>query len=136
MRLKLGLIAIALIAPAKAGEAEVQARLCKDFDMEVDLPAGARADCVSKDYAIEVDTTEKWAEALGQSLHYAAETEKRAMIYLYCKKTTDNMSCYRHEQRLRITKNAYNLPVEIEIFDEAEILAECSALMPTDSKRQ
>ncbi len=125
MKLKIGLIAIAMIAPAKAGEAEVQACLCKDFDTEVQLPGGARADCVSEEYAIEVDPTEKWAEALGQSLHYAAETGKRAMIYLYCKKSNDSFLCYRHEQHLKITINAFNLPVEYLTLHEDEALAQC-----------
>jgi len=38
---------------------------------EVTLANGARADCLSETHAIEVEFTENWAEALGQSLLYS-----------------------------------------------------------------
>ena len=38
---------------------------------EYRFPDGTRADCISATHAIEVDFSEKWAEAIGQALHYA-----------------------------------------------------------------
>jgi hypothetical protein len=40
------------------------------------LPNGTYVDCLNDTYAIEVDFSNKWAEAIGQSLMYAAELER------------------------------------------------------------
>jgi hypothetical protein len=53
------------------------------YRMEQTLPNGTRADCVSETHAIEVDFAHKWAEAVGQSLNYAAETGKRRESFWY-----------------------------------------------------
>jgi hypothetical protein len=92
--------------------------------MEVRLDSGTIADCVNDTQAIEVDPTEKWAEALGQSLHYAAETAKSPMIYLYCE--VGETQCQQHSLRLEQTIAAYELPVGVELFDESEVLASCN----------
>ncbi len=120
------MLATALALPAKANEAEIQACLCKGTQLEVQLKSGARADCLSDEYAIEVDPTEKWAEALGQSLHYAEQSGKRAMIYLYCKNGSNPSACYRHQLRLESTINAHHLPVDFKLWTEAEALAQCT----------
>jgi len=41
-----------------------------------------RVDCLTDSHAIEYDFSRKWAEAIGQSLHYARMTGKRAGIVL------------------------------------------------------
>lgn len=57
---------------------------CKAHDgrMEVVLQDHSRVDCLTKDYAVEVDFAHKWREAIRQSLHYAKETGKKPGIVI------------------------------------------------------
>ena len=79
-------------------ELEYRQRLCDGLRQEVTLANGARADCISTTHAIEVDFSEKWAEALGQSLLYAAATDLTPGIYLICRQSPSN--CLAHRLRL------------------------------------
>ena len=49
---------------------------------EVILPDYTRIDCLTSTHAIEFDFATKWAEAIGQSLHYSNMTNKKAGIVL------------------------------------------------------
>ncbi len=100
-------------------EADVQAIICAGKEMEVVIPSGARADCVDDTYAIEVDWTEKWAEAIGQSLHYAESLDKKPAIYLVCHDTPAN--CLRDRLRLEETISAWNLPIQVFTFDVGDL---------------
>jgi hypothetical protein len=73
---------------------------------EVVLPDGSRCDCITATHAVEFDKTEHWAEAIGQSLHYAVLTGKRPGIVLI----GDNNS--EGAQRLRTTITARNLQID------------------------
>ena len=42
---------------------------------------------MSSEYAIEVDWSEHWAEAVGQSLYYAAATGRKPGIILLCRES-------------------------------------------------
>jgi hypothetical protein len=48
---------------------------------EVVIPNG-RVDVVTQDFAMEVDFIQKWHEGIGQALHYASATGKRASLAL------------------------------------------------------
>ncbi|MBI5641975.1 MAG: hypothetical protein HY954_00715 [Deltaproteobacteria bacterium] len=50
--------------------------------MEFTLPDKSRVDCLTEEYAVEVDFASKWAEALGQALYYSIQTGKRPGILL------------------------------------------------------
>ncbi len=50
--------------------------------MEYVLPDRTRVDCVTPEFAVEVDFASKWAEAVGQALYYSIMTEKRPGILL------------------------------------------------------
>jgi len=65
-------------------EAKYQLRAAKRLGgkTEVVLFDGTRADIVTMSWAIEVDFADKWAEAVGQSLYYAAVTQKEPGIVL------------------------------------------------------
>jgi len=41
-----------------------------------------RVDCLTSTYAIEVDFASKWAESVGQSLHYGLMTDKKSGVLL------------------------------------------------------
>ncbi len=65
-------------------ESYYQDKFCKKMGgiTEHRLEDATRVDCLTEKYAIEVDFAEKWAEAIGQSLHYALMTNKKAGVYL------------------------------------------------------
>jgi hypothetical protein len=50
--------------------------------VEYVLGDGTRVDCLTDTHAIEFDFGNKWAEAIGQSLHYASLTDKIPGIVL------------------------------------------------------
>ena len=56
---------------------------------EVILPDSTRIDCLTKTYATEFDFAPKWAESIGQSLHYARMTGKKPGIVLIIEKPED-----------------------------------------------
>ncbi len=41
-----------------------------------------RVDCLTDTHAIEFDFANKWAEGIGQALHYGAQTGKKPMVML------------------------------------------------------
>lgn len=55
-------------------EADLVDRYCAGMIKEFPNPDGTRTDCISDTHAIEVDFSKKWAEAIGQALHYALWT--------------------------------------------------------------
>ena len=58
-------------------------------ETEVVLDDKTRVDCLTDEYAIEVDFARKWAEAVGQSLYYAEKTNRRPGILLILEKPAD-----------------------------------------------
>jgi len=62
----------------KHTEKYYQSKFCKNLDgiMEFRLRDKTRVDCLTDNYAIEVDFAKKWAEGIGQSLYYADVTGK------------------------------------------------------------
>lgn len=70
--------------PIKKNEAYYQIQFCKKKNgvTEVVLPDRIRVDCLTDDYAIEVDWAKKWAESIGQSLFYTDITNKKAGVAL------------------------------------------------------
>lgn len=56
---------------------------------EVKLIDNTRIDCLTKTEAVEFDFASKWAEAIGQSLHYSYMTGKAPAIVLIIEKNDD-----------------------------------------------
>lgn len=50
-----------------------------------------RVDCILPSYAIEFDFTNKWSEAIGQSLYYGYITQKKAGIVLILEDSAKDM---------------------------------------------
>ncbi|MBF0102819.1 MAG: hypothetical protein HQK77_18105 [Desulfobacterales bacterium] len=50
-----------------------------------------RVDCVTDTHAVEFDFGEKWAESIGQSLHYSIMTAKKAGIVLILEEEFDEI---------------------------------------------
>ena len=66
----------------KYHEKHYQILLCNELDgkMEYVLQDRTRVDCLTDEYAIEVDFAKKWAESVGQSLYYAHMTGKKPAV--------------------------------------------------------
>lgn len=80
-------LALLAIAPAQGharSERHYQEIYCAGMELEHVLPSGGRVDCLSAEYAIEMDWAENWAEAVGQSLYYAQSTGRTPGIILLC----------------------------------------------------
>lgn len=76
---------------------------------EVTAGDGTRCDIVTDTHAIEVDLGDKWAEAIGQSLNYSFQFNKRAGILL----VLENRDDYRHYLRVNSIVQHYQLPIDV-----------------------
>ncbi len=87
-----------------------QAQLCNSLDgvMEQSLLDRTRVDCLTDEYAIEVDFAKKWAESVGQSLYYAAMTEKKPAVGFIMR---DNKKDNRHFKRLELLAKKYHIKI-------------------------
>lgn len=74
---------------------------------EVKLEDFTRIDCVTKNYVVEFDFGRKWAECLGQSLHYSAMTGKKGACILILEKPSD----YKYFERLRLLGKKHGIQV-------------------------
>ena len=76
---------------------------------EVVLPDGTRCDIVTETHAIEVDFADKWAEAIGQSLNYSFQLNKKAGILLILESPKDE----KHLIRVQSIIEHYKLPIDV-----------------------
>ena len=77
--------------------------------IEYRLPDRTRVDCLLPDHAIEYEYGKNWAESIGQSLHYAMHTGRRAGIVFINLDTSDRYGI----ERARKLIAHYNLPIDI-----------------------
>ena len=84
-----------------------QQNWCKEQKgiLEYKLIDDTRVDCLTKEYAVEFDFAPKWAEAIGQSLHYARMTGKKAGINLIIETPED----FKHYHRIEPLCKMYNI---------------------------
>jgi hypothetical protein len=71
-----------LEAKTKKYERDYQKIFCKNLNGKIEyrLIDRSRIDCLTSEYAIEIDYGKKWAEAIGQSLYYSYMTNRKAGI--------------------------------------------------------
>lgn len=116
----LSLMACSAVVDQKAvdqkNEKWYQQQWCSQMggEMEVVLKDKTRCDCLIDGYAIEVDFSKKWAEAIGQSLHYAKMTNEKAGVLLIIEGPNDK----RHLKRLEDTISYHSLPIRVWTTDE------------------
>ena len=79
---------------------------------------GTYVDCLTDEFAIEIEYDYKWKEAVGQSLHYAEATSKKPMIIII--KRIDSKKEYFAELN-RVIVN-FNLPIKVLVINEKDIL--------------
>ena len=114
----LPIIAVAILftgcTEKKHNEKYYQTRLCNELDgiMEQSLLDRTRVDCLTDEYAIEVDFAKKWAEGIGQSLYYAEMTGKKPAVGLIVR---DSAKDERRMKRLILLAEKYHIKIfEIE----------------------
>lgn len=61
---------------------------------EVILNDKARVDCLTLNYAVEVDFAPKWAESIGQSLYYASVTKKSTGRFINFRKSNKRFNIF------------------------------------------
>jgi len=106
-RSKTLLAALLFSTAVQANSESWYVQLSCDGEIEVQLPDRTRIDCLTDEYAIEYDFTSKWAEAIGQSLHYSLMTGKQAGIILI-----GSQEDAGYKRALEVIK-AYNLPITL-----------------------
>jgi hypothetical protein len=119
--------ALAVPAASETLEKDRQAVLCMGMVQNRYLPNGTYVDCISDEYAIEVDWSNKWAEAIGQSLMYASELERLPGIILLCKPDQDPGLCLKHAYLIEQTVSYWRIGMTVWQCDaEAASLDECN----------
>lgn len=93
----------------KHNEKYYQTKLCRELGgkMEYRLKDKTRVDCLTNEYAIEVDWAKKWAEGIGQALYYSLMTGKKPAVGLIVGKRDK-----RYIKRLQKVSKEF----DIEIF--------------------
>ena len=88
-------------------EAAYRDEFCKQYNgiSEYKLADSTRVDCLTSEYAIEIEFAKKWAEAIGQSLHYNLMTGKKPGIVLIL----ENLKDYAHLNRLKPLCQKYGI---------------------------
>jgi hypothetical protein len=116
-------VSVAATSTNAASEKLYQKRFCDGMDQNITTPAGTEADCLSDEFAIEVDKSKKWAEAIGQALHYASELNRKPAIILVCEKT---LKCNAHFYHLESAIKAHKLPISVwYCLHDDKALADC-----------
>lgn len=109
-------LTISIICNAQLLEKDYQKIFAQDINgnTEYRLEDASRVDIITDEYAIEVDWAKKWSEAIGQSLYYAKQTNKRAGIVLIIK---DYENEEKYIKRLMSVACNYGITVWLIYFD-------------------
>ena len=106
----------------KKNERYYQEKWCseKGGTAEVKLEDDTRVDCIANiaefDYAIEFDWAKKYAESIGQSLHYGIQTGHRAGIVLILQSPDE----YKYVLRVGSIIEHYHLPITLWFIADYE----------------
>jgi len=106
------LLALNLSAKHLHKEKVYQEHFCKQLGgiTEYRLQDKTRVDCLVKEYAIEVDFAQKWAESIGQSLYYASQTSRKPAVLLIME---DQEKELKYLRRLENVSQQYNIDIWI-----------------------
>lgn len=95
-----------------SSEIEITKKLEEKYQAKgITLWDRTRPDLLNKEYAFEVDWAPKWAEAIGQSLYYAAVTRKKPAIILLVK---DMKIDQKYVYRCQTVCVRYNIALFVE----------------------
>jgi len=101
---------------ADASEKDINEKWCASMSgiTEFRTKDGTYVDCLTEEHAIEVEFDYNWKEAIGQSLHYAESTEKKAAI-LFIKRSKSKKDYFAELKRVVVE---FNLPIKLIIINE------------------
>ena len=109
-----------------------QERSC-DGIVEYRLSDKTRVDCLTKTHAIEHDFAAKWAEAIGQALHYGSMTGRKCGIILIKESQKDDKYITRAQNIIEF----YGLPIDLWVLVNGQgINAQPVLYKPTTIKKQ
>ena len=108
--LVLGAFTVGCTKEIKHNEKYYQTKLCNGLGgvMEQSLLDRTRIDCLTDEYAIEVEFAKKWAESVGQSLYYAEMTGKKPAVGFI---VWDSKRDERHMKRLKVLADKYGIKI-------------------------
>ena len=107
-------------------ERDFQARFCAGLLQNRYLQNGTYVDCISSTHAIEVEFSQKWAEAIGQALMYASELERRPGIILICRPETNESVCLKHAYLIEQTVTYWRIGMSVWYCTEPDLtLGDC-----------
>lgn len=86
-----------------------------------------RVDCLTKKHAVEFDFANKWAESIGQALHYGLMTGKKPMVVLILDNPEKQMVYY---YRIKKLAKKYKFDVEYVTDDILELDKDGKCLNP------
>ena len=100
----------------KPSESFINARWCDSRGgiSEFRTKDGTYVDCLTDIYAVEAEFDNNWKEAVGQSLHYAESTNKRAAILLI-KRQKSKKDYYSELERVI---NKFQLPIRVFVINQ------------------
>ena len=113
---KLLMIAILFNSFLDASERVINQSWCSSNGgvIEYRTKYGTYVDCLTDEYAIEVEFDYNWKESIGQSLHYAEATNKKPAVLII--KRAKSKKDYLLELNQTIDK--FNLPITIFAINE------------------
>ncbi|MDB3867407.1 hypothetical protein N9333_01115 [Gammaproteobacteria bacterium] len=78
----LSILVFSICMNTHASEKEISSRWCDEYKgiAEFRTINATYVDCLTSEYAVEVEFDYKWKESIGQSLHYAQATGKKPAI--------------------------------------------------------
>jgi len=97
-------------------ESQINSRWCAEFGGQIEFRTSYKTyvDCLTKQYAVEAEFDYNWKESIGQSLHYAEATgRKAAILFIHRKESNKN-----YLLELQNVIEAYNLPIKIFEIDQ------------------
>jgi hypothetical protein len=102
--------------PKKTSEKPIANKWCRNNRgiSEFRTKDGTYVDCLTDIYALEAEFDNNWKEAIGQSLHYAESTNKKAAILLIKRKKSRK----DYQALLERVINKYDLPITVFVIVE------------------
>ena len=104
------------ITQLDANEKSINQQWCSANDgvLEHRTKYGTYVDCLTEEYAVEVEFDYNWKESIGQSLLYAEATNKKPAV-LFIKRTKSKKD---YLAELNQTIDKFNLPITIFVINE------------------
>lgn len=102
-----------------ASEKTYQDAWCNKFKgvTGVSLRDGTIVDCVTEEYVVEVDFARKFYEAIGQSLHYSTQADKKSAILLIVEKPSEEV----YLNRLHKVVEQFKLPIKVFVIRPEDV---------------